>query len=91
MKKGTITKTKLKGSSRAASPRRNSIFSSTPAFFQYRRAMEVHVSSWSKQTSVPPAGNPRAMLSELLPVNVPTSTARRAPMAATRNVRKPHC
>ena len=45
----------------------------------------------SKQNSLPSAGSPRAMQSELQPVNVPTSTAVRAPIAATSSEKKLPC
>jgi hypothetical protein len=35
--------------------------SATPAFSQYRRAIDVHVSLTSKQVSLPPGARPRAM------------------------------
>ncbi len=53
--------------------------------------MLVHLMSRSKQTSFPPGASPRAMLMELVPVNVPTSTAHFAPMAPTSRVMRLDC
>ncbi len=62
--------------------------SATPASRQARRAMEVHSSLTSKHVSVPPGASPRAMASDDMPVNVPTSTARSTWANDVRTVKK---
>src|SRR5919106_3504148 len=57
---------------------RSSILLSTPASFQYRRAIAVHSSLTSQQSRRPSSGRPRARASAEYPVNVPISMTFRA-------------
>ena len=75
----------------AAGPMRRSMRSPNPASSQWRRPMLVHSSLTSRHNSRPPGASPRAMLRAEYPVNVPTSTAKRAPTSCVSSVISAPC
>ncbi len=60
--------------------------SATPASIQASSAMAVYSSLMSQHSNRPPGARPRAMQIEENPVNVPTSTAWRAPTRRVSSV-----
>jgi hypothetical protein len=63
--------------------------SPSPARSQYRRATAVHSADTSQHTSRPPAGSARATASDESPVNVPISSASRAPVMRVSSASRP--
>src|SRR3954451_2122988 len=74
-----------------AGPTRMSQTSATPARSRFDTAIAARSGSTSQQISLPPGASPRAMHAAPYPVNVPTSTASRAPRAPTSTVNSAPC